>query len=314
MGERLVQFNNLSSWQDADYLVKGGEVLTIDFLEKVAPNQFVLQNSNNVKLHVSISNIPTLTRYEFIVDKNSYGVFGRPTETRKLYVFNTGTSDANIKLFSVNKPFDMNILKDFNVSTGDLKVATDGIVKGFQSGVMLPKGTNNIGSVSIDDEDMILFETIGQDIDDINGNVGEMKTSIASNLDNTNTIVSLLQAISESGIGGGTGTGGSSNDYTDKLNRLLHVNGAALDKEPVYSYNEETFEVQATEDCVVHLNYYMYDGDTYATFYKGDNTASAIFKVYSGENITDMEIELKANERFYVTTDSGTHRAKYFVY
>ena len=305
MAERLTQFTNLSSWREDDYTVKGGEVLTVDFLDST-PNQFALQNSNAAKLHVSISKTPTIHNYEFVVDNNEFGVFGRPTPTRKLYIYNTSSTDANIKLFSINKPFDLNIVKQFKASMGDLKVATDGIVKGFQSGVSLPSGTNNIGSVSIDDEDMILFETIGQDIDDINTDVKAIKENAAYNVNNTNTIVSLLQAISESGIGGGTG-GSAATDNTLEI-RKLYVMGDAYDKTPVYQNGVTDFSYTASAKEKIHFNYLINDGED-AEIKVNDVT---IFSFFSGENLTDFEVELNENDVISIT--GGTYRIKYFTY
>lgn len=301
MAERLRQFTNLSSWTDDDYTIKGGEVLTVDFLHS-SPNQFVIQNDNNAKLHVSISKIPTLTNYEFVVDKNEYGIFGRPTPTRKLYIFNTSTETVTIKLFSVYETFDLNILKKTNVSMGNVALSTDGIVRGFQSGVSLPSGTNNIGSVSIDDEDLILFQTMGEDIDDINGNVGEMKTSIASNLDNTNQIVTLLEAISESGIGGGTGSDAALES------RKLYVMGDCYDKTPVYQNGVSEFTYAASSKEKIHFNYLINDGED-AQIKVNDNT---IFTLYGGENLTDFEVELNSGD--VITIVDGTYRIKYFTY
>lgn len=301
MAEKIQQFVS-SSWFETNETIQPGEVKEIDFLQ-TSPNMFVLQNSNAVKLHVSIASIPTLTNYEFVVGNNAYGVFGRPTSTRKLYVLNTGSQVANIKVFSIKDKFDMNILKQMSATLGDVSVSTDGIVKGFQAGVSLPPGKNNIGSVSIDPEDMILFQNMGEIIDDTNTDVKAIKENVAYNVANTNQIVDLLNAINNKEFGGSGGSAG-----VDK--HLYYINGDSYDKETVYHNNVDSITYTATSNETIYFNYLLNDGeDIHVSI--NDNE---VLTILSGEQITDITFNLKANDVITVTGENASIRAKYYVF
>lgn len=301
MAEKIQQFVS-SSWFETNETIQPGEVKEIDFLQ-TSPNMFVLQNSNAVKLHVSIASIPTLTNYEFVVGNNAYGVFGRPTSTRKLYVLNTGSQVANIKVFSIKDKFDMNILKQMSATLGDVSVSTDGIVKGFQAGVSLPAGKNNIGSVSIDPEDMVLFQNMGEIIDDTNTDVKAIKENVAYNVANTNQIVSLLQALNEKEFGGSGGSGGS-----DK--RVYYINGDSYDKTPIYHNGVNSVSYTATEDSTIYFNYLLNDGSNVDISINN----SIVLSVLSGEQIADISFKLNTGDVINVTGENASIRAKYFVF
>ena len=117
--EKLRQFNTSGYiWETNNISIEGGEVKEIS-LDNSKPNMFVLQNANPVDINISLSHIPTLYNYEFQVKANTTDTFGRPSSTTKVYLFNTGSTTANVKLFSVNDTFDMNILKNTNVNIVD---------------------------------------------------------------------------------------------------------------------------------------------------------------------------------------------------
>ena len=150
--ERLRQFNTSGYiWETNNISIEGGEVKEIS-LDNSKPNMFVLQNANPVDINISLSHIPTLYNYEFQVKANTTDTFGRPSSTTKVYLFNTGSVTANVKLFSVNDTFDMNILKNTNVNIDGATVTVEdnGVIKGFQAGVSLPSGNNTIGKVGLD--------------------------------------------------------------------------------------------------------------------------------------------------------------------
>ena len=150
--EKLRQFNTSGYiWETNNISIEGGEVKEIS-LDNSKPNMFVLQNANPVDINISLSHIPTLYNYEFQVKANTTDTFGRPSSTTKVYLFNTGSVTANVKLFSVNDTFDMNILKNTNVNIdgASVTVQDNGIIKGFQAGVSLPSGNNTIGKVGLE--------------------------------------------------------------------------------------------------------------------------------------------------------------------
>ena len=118
------QFTNLSSWREDNIIVKSGECYQLSFID-TKPNMFYVQNPNNCKLKISISKIPTKTNYEFLVNPNSSEPMGRPMPTGNLYILNTGTVDATLKIYSIADKFDMNILKNFSVSLDGVTVETN---------------------------------------------------------------------------------------------------------------------------------------------------------------------------------------------
>lgn len=302
--EKIQQFKKSSSWRDDTITIKPGAVSELDFID-TTPNLFVCQNTTNETLHISIGSIPTLNNYEFKVGKNSVEPFGRPTPTRKIYVYNAGGMAATVKIFSIQDTFDLNILKNFNMSIdGGMNVSTDGIVRGFQAGVSLPAGNNKLGSVEIDDTDMVLFQTIGENIDNIDTNVGAIMVNVAANLSNTNKMVEdvaeIVTALSNLSVGGGGGS--------DK--HLYYINGDCYDKEPVYVNGVDSIEYAATDSSTIYFNYLLNDGSDVEV--KINDTV--VLSVYSGEQITDISFNLNSTDTITVSGEGANIRAKYFIY
>lgn len=146
----IKQFMNTSTWREDDITVKAYETVTVPFLE-TTPNNFVIQNANNSELKIGISKMPTEDNYEFKVNKNTMEPISRPVGTKYLYIYNDSIVDANIKIFSVNAPFDLSVLKNMHVSVENMDVSVDDfIIGGFEKGVSLPPGSNKIGYVEIE--------------------------------------------------------------------------------------------------------------------------------------------------------------------
>ena len=216
--EELKQFSNLSSWREDNVAISAGEVKELDFTD-TTPNTFVIQNGTNSTLKVAISKYPTKTNYEFKIGSNTSSPFGRPTATRKIYILNDSSSDVVVKVFSVFTNFDINILKDMNVVLDNAIVQSDGVIKGFESGVELPPGDNQLGSVNFGDlatvkvdkiisgiADLIQYEsnkskyeTGGNTINffDIFTLIQLMKTSLETQLENLNVATSTDKIITD---------------------------------------------------------------------------------------------------------------------
>lgn len=285
----LKQFNTSGYiWESYDISIIGGEIKELN-LDMGKPNMFVLQNPNGVDINVGISRIPTLYNYEFQVKANTTDTFGRPTSTTKIYLLNTGTEVANIKLFCVNDEFDMNILKNTNVSIdgATVNIADNGIIKGFQSGVSLPTGNNKIGKVAFDTTEKNLFETV--------------KTLCANQNAYTQTIKNDV-----------------TNTYNEIVN-LLHTMGNVGDKTAIYKDKGNAFTVSATDGKkTLHINYIMNDGCELSVKL-GTNV---IFTIYEGEQFADLEFEIPQNKSITiikssaVTDETATEnfRMKYFTY
>lgn len=171
-------FRDFSSWRVDDCILKGGEVYTLDFLD-TSPNMFLVQNPNDERILAGVSIIPTETNYEFDIPKNSTVPVGRPIRTNKLYLLNTGMVDIKVKIFSDYLPFDMGAFAGSNMNIEHAEISTDGIVKGFKSGVSLPSGDNNIGNVDV----ITLPENLALALADIyqkNNSIAELANAIVT--------------------------------------------------------------------------------------------------------------------------------------
>ena len=279
--EKLRQFNTSGYiWETNNISIEGGEVKEIS-LDNSKPNMFVLQNANPVDINISLSHIPTLYNYEFQVKANTTDTFGRPSSTTKVYLFNTGSTTANVKLFSVNDTFDMNILKNTNVNIDGATVTVEdnGVIKGFQAGVSLPSGTNTIGKVGLEN-------SVSNTLNSINTNLNTHKTTTANINDNSLNIARVL-GVSK----------GCTVEYKNKVNELT-IASTGTAKTIHFSY-------LLNDSCDIDIKV-------------GSNT---ILTIYSGEQLADFEIEVPSNQSLNIvkgttatTEDSVSIRCKYYIY
>ena len=287
--EKLRQFNTSGYiWETNNISIEGGEVKEIS-LDNSKPNMFVLQNANPVDINISLSHIPTLYNYEFQVKANTTDTFGRPSSTTKVYLFNTGSVTANVKLFSVNDTFDMNILKNTNVNIDGATVTVEdnGVIKGFQAGVSLPSGNNKIGKVGLED-------SVSNTLNTINTNLNTQKT-------NTTNIYSDTTAISSNSL---------------NIARVLGVSkGCSIEyKNNVNSLNINNND---TSTKIVHFSY-LFNDNCDVDVKVGNNT---LLKVLAGEQLGDLEIEIPANQTLTIVKsatataeDTVNIRCKYYRY
>ena len=280
--EKLRQFNTSGYiWETNNISIEGGEVKEIS-LDNSKPNMFVLQNANPVDINISLSHIPTLYNYEFQVKANTTDTFGRPSSTTKVYLFNTGSVTANVKLFSVNDTFDMNILKNTNVNIDGATVTVEdnGVIKGFQAGVSLPSGTNTIGKVGLEN-------SVSNTLNTINTNLNTHKTTTSNINDNSLNIARVL------GV-----NKGCSVVYKNKVSDLTINNSNSTTN-------------------IIHFSYLFNDGCD-VDVKVGSNT---LLTVLAGEQLGDLEFEIPGNQNLTIVKSStasadGTVniRCKYFTY
>ena len=287
--EKLRQFNTSGYiWETNNITIEGGEVKEIS-LDNSKPNMFVLQNANPVDINISLSHIPTLYNYEFQVKANTTDTFGRPSSTTKVYLFNTGSITANVKLFSVNDTFDMNILKNTNVNIDGASVTVEdnGIIKGFQAGVSLPAGTNTIGKVGLEN-------SVSNTLTQINNNLSEEKT-------NTDNIFSSLINI------------------TDKILNISKVLGIGQGCNIEYKNNvsELTISNSNSTTNIIHFSYLFNDGCD-VDVKVGSNT---LLTVLAGEQLGDLEFEIPSGQNLTIVKSSTATaedtiniRCKYYSY
>lgn len=133
----IKQFNDLSSWRKDEVTIEAHETCTINFRDTM-PNVFIIQNANAATLKVGISNLPRSNAYEFSVEKNTTEVVGRPIGTNNLYILNDSSVKVKILVFSIEKEFDPQILKNMSVSIDAGTIETSSVISGFADGVTLP--------------------------------------------------------------------------------------------------------------------------------------------------------------------------------
>lgn len=187
----IQQFKNLSSWREDILTIKGGEVFTLDFND-TTPNMFVVQNPNPVSLKISISSYPRTDSYEYKVDGNMTETMGRPISTNKIHILNDGSTDAVVRVYSINDTFDVQILKNMTVALNNATVETDGIIRGFSSGVSLPSGSNSIGNVGFNDTASVSIENILKYLNTLSSNSLSIKDNQIGTADNTRDLLQIL--------------------------------------------------------------------------------------------------------------------------
>ena len=287
--EKLRQFNTSGYiWETNNISIEGGEVKEIS-LDNSKPNMFVLQNANPVDINISLSHIPTLYNYEFQVKANTTDTFGRPSSTTKVYLFNTGSVTANVKLFSVNDTFDMNILKNTNVNIDGATVTVEdnGVIKGFQAGVSLPAGNNTIGKVGLE-------SSVNNTLTQINTNLNTHKTTTA-NINSTTL---------------------STNTNIKNIARVLGVSkGCTVEYKNKVS--ELTINNSNSTANIIHFSYLF--NDNCDVDIKVDS--NILLTVLAGEQLGDLEIEIPGNQNLTIVKSSTASaedtvniRCKYYTY
>lgn len=163
--------NKLSSWRKQVIEVPKRTTKTINFFD-TKPNMIFVQNNYSLPIYVSLDSIPTLNKHDYKINPNYGKCVGRPYGTQQFYVMNNTDIDMTVPIWSIADEFDFSILQDFSIDELNLgnesleALKSDGIVKGFADGVMLPRGTNEIGSVKI------LEDSLNYLINKIGGNNG----------------------------------------------------------------------------------------------------------------------------------------------
>ena len=287
--EKLRQFNTSGYiWETNNISIEGGEVKEIS-LDNSKPNMFVLQNANPVDINISLSHIPTLYNYEFQVKANTTDTFGRPSSTTKVYLFNTGSVTANVKLFSVNDTFDMNILKNTNVNIDGATVTVEdnGVIKGFQAGVSLPSGNNTIGKVGLE-------STVNNTLNEINATLNTQK----------NATVEIDYIV------------GDIADYTSYMAKALGVTNQSTTN---YKNNVSSVNINniVSDTMIIHFNY-LFNDKCNVDVKVGGNT---LLTILSGEKLENLEFEIQGNQSLTIvkgataTEDELVNiRCKYFTY
>lgn len=295
---QLKDYKDMSSWRIHDIVIQANEVYELDLVDTL-PNQFVLQNSNDERLLIGISKMPTENNYEYEITKNTTRAFGRPTRTNKLYILNTGGVDVTVKVFSVFKEFDIACLTGNNVSIEHAEISTTGIVNGFKSGVELPSGDNHIGGVNVNNFSD-LSTTIEDILSDSDASMQEyLKNNIVTGISNINSALSTsagrllnltnsFSAFRKKSLPSGV-TAYYKNNATENLSISIATNGAP--------YNSVVFE------------WFMNDSDDDITILVGSDERLTI---KAHEKVTDLCIEVPTGSTLKTTCDNPLFRTKYY--
>ncbi len=174
--------NKLSSWRKQVIEVPKRTTKTVNFFD-TKPNMIFVQNNYTLPIYVSLDSIPTLSKHDYKIKANYGKCVGRPYGTQQFYIMNDSDIDMTIPIWSIAEEFDFSILQDFSIDELNLAdesleaLKSDGIIKGFSEGVMLPRGTNEIGSVKILDESLnfLITKLGGQNGYGTNGTLGKIE-------------------------------------------------------------------------------------------------------------------------------------------
>lgn len=295
------QFNDLSSWRTDTVVLPGGEVTTLDFLD-TKPNMFVISNPNDATLKVSIGSVPRDDSYEFYVSKNTNRILGRPTPTGKIYILNTSGVEVTVLVFSIFDEFDINILNEANVSIEGANVSTDGIVKGFKSGVSIPSGTNTIGKVEMGAGAETLLNSILSKLGAV-----QLSTTDHSVINDIKTLISNF--VKESSVGGMITIGNlyGRMDYINKTLLSKSLNASDIQ----YKNNISSFSYTASKKCVINFEWIFNDsGETVHLCKNG----TPILDILKDEKFADLDVELNTNDVVSITGTNISMRMKYCIY
>ena len=332
----LRQFPNISSWRERDVMIAPRETKTIDYLD-TNPNQFVIINPNQAILKVGISNIPRPDNYERIIEYNTTETFGRPSGTSKLYILNDSDLHISIKVFSINEPFNIEILKNMNVNLSDYVIESNSEISGVKAGVVLPvrmdetngekftdmqtalndlvnpsplAGTTNLYALlkvleSIRDKEM----TLNGDGITINGVATDM-TATNGKLGDINQILNQIKTLHDTYYGTVAESTALVAGLLNAIIPLVLNTNTEYEPTPIYLNNSNAFEHTATtENHIVHFSWLFNDGgDT--DVYIND---TVVFTMLDGENFSDMNFKLSKGDVIRFESENPSYRIKYWT-
>lgn len=273
-GNILQQFNfgNINNWREILTEIKSG-ANDISFIDTM-PNVFIIQNTSQNELKISLSGVANTNNYEFKVPANTTKPIGSPIPKSQISIYNETTNTFTLRIFAVSAPLDLSIFNETNVKIAGAEVSTDGIVRGFETGLMLPSGTNTIGAVD-------LVAEVKTNIDSLKSNVSNLVSganlaSLLTELQTLNTFISSL--ISADIVEGKT-----------NLKKILN----AVSNKNTYCESVETTvttsnPISITKN-IIRIAYISNDGtsDITATLTTDDGTK--VFTIKAGEVLSDIK-------------------------
>lgn len=292
----IKQFNNLSSWRKEEITIEPHELYTLNYRDTM-PNIFVIVNPNECNLKVGITNLPRVDSYEFKVDYNSTETVGRPIGTHNLYILNDSSAKAKIIVFSIEKEFDPQILKNMNVSMEGYTLETAAVIQGFADGVSLPADPELLDSIA--NLKSVHLSNIHNALD------GLVKENTFTG--KTNSILEKMDTlISGQGSGGG-GTGGTVN--AGRKITTITWDGDTTGRDSFSDYGINFYKVSDLLPDYYDIHYGIINMSN------GDE--SAILSVFNGINclatetlIVAYDMRIKTHNDFITIPSTGIYFAK----
>ena len=273
-GNILQQFNfgNINNWREILTEIKSG-ANDISFIDTM-PNVFIIQNTSQNELKISLSGVANTNNYEFKVPANTTKPIGSPIPKSQISIYNETTNTFTLRIFAVSAPLDLSIFNETNVKIDGAQVSTDGIVRGFETGLMLPSGTNTIGSVD-------LVAEVKTNIDSLKSNVSNLVSganlaSLLTELQTLNTFISSL--ISADIVEGKTNLKEILNAVSNKNTYCESVETTVTTSNPI-----------SITKNIIRIAYISNDGtsDITATLTTDDGTK--VFTIKAGEVLSDIK-------------------------
>lgn len=283
---------NYSTWRRDDIEVKAGETKQFAFYD-TKPNLFYIQNVNATDIYIGLQYLPTVEKYEFRIEQNSYDTVGRPLACQYINILNPSNNDIVVTVYSVSDVFEISILKNYALAINELTL--DSKIE-FKDGVSLPTGNNLIGKVGINGSIPAGNNSIGK---------VEMGSSMLRYYDNyiKSYIANLITAVGDSNV-----FLSSVNEVIKKLISLeLTTSDKMVTKTGTSSITLSLgLEENAEFTKVITL---CNDGcDIYATFKNSSGTEVAKYTIKSGEIFEKILI---TDEVHYITISAVTSGEKY---
>lgn len=324
--------SKLSSWRKQLIEVPRRTCKTVNFFD-TKPNMIFVQNNYNFPFFVSLDSIPTTKKFDYKIKSNYGKCVGRPYGTQQFYILNDNDIDMTVPIWSIAEEFDFSILQDFSLEELSLTsenleaLKPDGIIKGFENGVMLPQGTNEIGSVSLSSEDKeILQETslsglqIYNTLDDVIGYY-EIKLNSTLNQDFltcNGSLYLLARLICDNKIPNDGSYIDSGDDITS-LKKLYEVLVSINNKETKPTVPTETIlktrtqedlqGVKATKNHIIHIkNFTVYESIVKIEITNGTQISNSLTLDFSDDlkSITDLKISIPEGYFYKVTSGNGS--------
>ena len=273
-GHLLNQFGAMlnSSWREKVVDIKKG-ANDIDFADTM-PNIFIIQNTSGNDLKISLSGVANDNNYEFKVSANSTKPVGTPIPRSQISVFNPTANEFTVRIFAVNAPIDLSIYADVNTSINGASITTDGIVKGFGSGVSLPSGSNTLGKVELSDLLTNLFTAMNNSMSTLVN--GANLKNLLTELQTLNIFISTLVS---------TDVSTEHTNLTEILNAVTNKNTYC---ESVESTVTSSAPITITKD-ITRIAYVSNDGASLVTLTCNTADGAKVFTVRAGEVLTDIK-------------------------